>query len=303
VPRLEAVSGKACGEHFGVAFSPEFLREGTAIEDYRCSARTVLAATDQRAFDHAAALLAPYAQRVQRASLPVAEMVKLTDNSWHALKVAYSNEIGRLCAALGIDSQAVMDIFKTDGRLNISAAYLSPGYAFGGSCLPKDLRTIIYRARRAGVSTPVLDAILPSNREQVEAALRAVEAYQVRRVALLGLAFKPGTDDLRESAMVELAERLLGKGYELAIHDEYVNVDRLVGANRACIYDRHPHLVSLLSDSLEVAVKDAELIVIAQGNAAYRDVCDLAAGRPVLDLCGIGRPAAAAAPGYRGLAW
>ncbi len=172
-------------------------------------------------------------------------MAKLTDNSWHALKVAFSNEIGRFCSALGIDSSAVMNIFKSDTRLNISAAYLTPGYAFGGSCLPKDRRTLIYRARQLGVEIPVLEAVLPSNRSHVEAALRAVQGFGVKRIALLGLAFKAGTDDLRESAMLELAERLLGKGYEIIIHDEYVNLDRLVGANREYIETMHPHIAGI----------------------------------------------------------
>jgi GDP-mannose 6-dehydrogenase len=303
IPQLENISEKVCGEHFGVAFSPEFLREGTAVCDYVYANRTVIGASDQRSFDCAAALLAPYATSILPASLPVAEMVKLTDNCWHALKVAFSNEMGRICTSLGLDSHAVMEIFKSDDRLNISAAYLTPGYAFGGSCLPKDLRTLVYRARQAGVATPVIDAILPSNREQVDEAVRAIASYRVRRVSILGLAFKAGTDDLRESAMLELAERLLGKGYGVTIHDDYVNLDRLIGANRSYIFDRHPHIAALLCDTLEVAVKDAELIVVGQANAAYSEICDLVPDRPVLDLCGVAKGARGSTPNYRGLAW
>jgi GDP-mannose 6-dehydrogenase len=302
IPRLEELSGKKCGRDFGVAFSPEFLREGSAIQDYRNPAKTVVGASDARALDYAAAVFRPYVRDVTATKISVAEMAKLTDNSWHALKVAFTNEIGRFCSSLGIDSHAVMNIFKSDTRLNISTAYLTPGYAFGGSCLPKDLRTLVYRARQLGVEAPVLEAVLPSNRAQVDAALRAVQDFGVKRVALLGVAFKPGTDDLRESAMLELVERLLGKGYEIVIHDEYVNLDRLVGANREYIETMHPHIASLLSDNLEVALKDAELIIVAQANPAYASLCELVTDRPVLDLSGIARTAVPAA-NYRGLAW
>jgi GDP-mannose 6-dehydrogenase len=302
IPRLEEVSGRRCGTGFGVAFSPEFLREGSALQDYRHPAKTVVGATDSRAFDCAAAIFGPYARQVTRAAIPVAEMAKLTDNSWHALKVAFGNEIGRFCAALDIDSHAVMDIFKSDTRLNISAAYLSPGYAFGGSCLPKDLRTLTYRARQLGVEVPVLESVLPSNRAHVDAAMRVIQEFDAKRVALLGVAFKAGTDDLRESAILELAERLLGKGYEVAIHDDVVNPDRLVGANKAYLETQHPHISSRLSDNLEVVLKDAELIIVAQANPAYAELGRQVSGRPVLDLSGVARTAVPAA-GYRGLAW
>jgi GDP-mannose 6-dehydrogenase len=302
IPRLERGSGKTCGPDFGVAFSPEFLREGCAIDDYQHPAKTVVGATDARALDCAAAIFRDTAGRVTATTIPVAEMIKLTDNSWHALKVVYANEIGRICASLGIDSHAVMQVFTSDTRLNISAAYLTPGYAFGGSCLPKDLRTLTYRAHQLGVETPVLQAVLPSNRVQIESALQAIQGFSVKRVALLGVAFKSGTDDLRESAMLELAERLIGKGYDLAIHDEYVNLDHLVGANREYLETAHPHIAPLLSDNLEVVLKDADLIVVAQANPAYAGLCDLVAGRPVLDLSGVARPAVPVT-GYQGLSW
>jgi GDP-mannose 6-dehydrogenase len=302
IPRIEEVSGKKCGRDFGVAFSPEFLREGSAIDDYRHPAKTVVGASDGRAFDCAAAIFGPYAHSVTATSISVAEMVKLSDNSWHALKVAYTNEISRFCSSLDIDSHAVMKIFASDTRLNISATYMSPGFAFGGSCLPKDLRTLVYRARQLGVEIPVLESVLPSNRSHVDAALRRIQQLGVKRVALLGIAFKPGTDDLRESAMLELAERLIGKGYEIAIHDEYVNLDRLVGANREYVEKMHPHIASLLQDDLEVTLKDAELIIVAQANPAYARICELVTDRPVLDLSGVARPAVPAA-NYQGLSW
>lgn len=302
IPRLEEASGKRCGQDFGVAFSPEFLREGSAIHDYRNPAKTVVGATDPRSSECAAAIFRSYANSITATSIPVAEMAKLTDNSWHALKVAFTNEIGRLCSALGIDSQAVMKVFVSDTRLNISAAYMKPGFAFGGSCLPKDLRTLVYRARQFGVEIPVLESVLPSNKSQISAALRKIQEFGAKRIALLGVAFKPGTDDLRESAMLELAELLIGKGYELTIHDEYVNPDRLVGANREYVQKKHPHIAALLSDDLEVVLKDADLVIVAQANPAYAGLCGLVNDRPVLDLSGVARTAEPAA-NYRGLSW
>jgi GDP-mannose 6-dehydrogenase len=302
IPRLEHVSGKRSGRDFGVAFSPEFLREGSAIHDYRNPAKTVVGATDSRALECAAAIFRPYTDNLTFASISVAEMVKLADNSWHALKVAFANEIGRFCASLSIDSHAVMNIFKSDTRLNISAAYLTPGYSFGGSCLPKDLRTLVYRSRQLGLDLPVLEAVLPSNRSHIDATLKTIQDFGVKRVALLGVAFKPGTDDLRESPMLELAERLLGKGYELSIHDEYVNLDRLVGANRKYVETVHPHIASLLSDNLEVVLKNAELIIVAQASPVYAQLCELVTDRPILDLSGVAQAKVPAA-NYRGLTW
>ncbi len=302
IPLLERASGKVCGQEFGVAFSPEFLREGTALDDYRHPAKAVVGATDKRALQDAVSIARRYAGQVSTVELSVAEMAKLTDNAWHALKVAFSNEIGRFCASLGIDSQAVMDILKSDERLNISTAYMTPGYAFGGSCLPKDLRTVVYRARQLGVQVPVLESVLPSNRAQVDVALKAIETFTARRVTLLGLAFKARTDDLRESPILELAEKLVGRGYDVTIHDEYINHERLTGANGDYAGRNYPHILSLLTDDLEIALKDADLIVVAQANPAYAGLTGMVTDRPVLDLCGAAR-GLQPAPNYRGLAW
>jgi GDP-mannose 6-dehydrogenase len=302
IPQLERRSGKQCGTDFGVAFAPEFLREGSAIDDYRRPAKTVVGASDQQALECAAAIYRPYASNIVSTSISAAEMVKLTDNSWHALKITFANEIGRFCQALGIDSHAVMEIFKSDTRLNISPAYLTPGFAFGGSCLPKDLRTLVYRARQLGTEVPVLEAVLPSNRAHVDTVLRRVQEIRAKRIALLGVAFKPGTDDLRESPMLELAERLIGKGYEVVIHDEYVNLDRLIGANREYVEKALPHIASLLSHDLEMTLKGADLVVVAQANPAYSRICELVPDRPVLDLWGAARPAIAV-DNYQGLSW
>jgi GDP-mannose 6-dehydrogenase len=304
IPLLERTSGKKCGVDFGVAFSPEFLREGTAVHDYRIPAKTVVGATDEHALEVARNIFAPYTHDIITPAITTAESVKLTDNAWHALKVAFANEIGRFCGAHDIDSHAVMEIFKRDTRLNISPAYLTPGFAFGGSCLPKDLRTVTYRARAAGVSTPILDAILPSNGAHIEIAIARLKAVApgVKRLSFLGLAFKPGTDDLRESPNLELAERLIGKGYDVQIHDEHVNLDRLVGTNRRHVETVLPHIAQLLSEDLDEVLAHGDAVVIAQGNPAYARLCEIVRDRPVLDLSGVARPISAV-PNYFGLAW
>lgn len=303
VPLLEKESGKVCGVDFGVAFSPEFLREGAAVSDFRRPEMTVVGASDRKSLATVAALYRAFGGRVFETTIPVAETVKLATNAWHALKVTFANEVGRFCAAEGVDSRAVMDLLQQDTRLNVSAAYLNPGYAFGGSCLPKDLRTLNYRARVRGVELPVLENILRSNRAQVDFALAKLERYGARRVAVLGLAFKHGTDDLRESPILELVERLLGKGYEVAVHDEGVWVPRLVGANREHLMRTVPHIACLLKDDVAEALGGADVVVVGQGNPAYRDILDrLAPGQRLLDLTGVARTTAGH-PQYEGLAW
>jgi GDP-mannose 6-dehydrogenase len=303
IPRLEKESGKVCGTDFGVAFSPEFLREGSAVADFRNPPRTVVGASDDRALECVLDLLRPFSGATLTTSIRVAEAAKFTDNAWHALKVAFANEIGRFCEAQAIDSQAVMDVFRRDTRLNLSGAYLRPGFAFGGSCLPKDLRTLNYRARALGVELPVLDNVLMSNRAHLELAIGQIERYGVRRVALLGITFKAGTDDLRESPMLDLAERLIGKGYAVTIHDEHLEVARLVGANREYVLRSLPHIASLLCDDLDEVIAGAELVVIAHASPVYADVPDRVADtQHVLDLAGTARPEHRRA-NYRGLVW
>ncbi|GAA3509872.1 nucleotide sugar dehydrogenase [Georgenia daeguensis] len=303
VPLLERTSGKRAGHDFGVAFSPEFLREGTAVADFLSPPKTVIGADDERSAKVAASLYRPFAGEVTRTSIAVAEMVKFSDNAWHALKVAFANEIGRVAEAHGVDSHAVMSIFKSDTRLNISSRYLTPGFAFGGSCLPKDLRTLTYRARRNGASVPVLESILPSNRAHLDLALGKIEAVGAKRVAILGLAFKAGTDDLRESPSLELAERLLGKGYDVRIHDEHVNLRKLIGANRAYVLSVLPHIAEHLDDDFGRVTGEADVIVVTQNNPAYSRVADESrAEQTVLDLCGVARPHNGAT-NYVGLTW
>lgn len=303
IPTLEKASGTACGLDFGVVFSPEFLREGSAVADFRHPEVTVLGPTDPRSLAVATELYEPFGGRIVTAPITVAESVKLVGNAWHALKVVFANEIGRFCDSLGVDSRAVMELFKQDRRLNVSPAYLTPGFAFGGSCLPKDLRTLNYRAHLHGVELPVLESVLRSNVAQIELAVRKLEAFGVRRVAVLGLAFKHGTDDLRESPVLELVERLIGKGYDVRLHDESVRLSRLVGSNREHLLSAIPHVAAHLTADLEEVLRDAEVVVVAQANPAYAGVLDrLAPDQQVLDLVGV---AGAAQPTgrYCGLAW
>ncbi|MDT7671332.1 MAG: GDP-mannose 6-dehydrogenase, partial [Pseudonocardiales bacterium] len=262
VPALEKASGKQAGADFGVAVNPEFLRESTSVKDYYDPPKTVVGEFDAASGDPVVELYADLPGPVFRVPIKVAEMTKYADNSFHGLKIGFANEIGAICAALGLDSHKVMDIFLADRKLNISPAYLRPGFAFGGSCLPKDLRGLVYAARRADVSVPILEHVLTSNTEQLHRAFEVVAATGKRKIGLLGLSFKPGTDDLRESPLVELAERLLGKGYDLRIYDANVTLSRLVGANREYIEERLPHLSDLLGDSVDEVMDHAEVCIV-----------------------------------------
>ena len=306
LPRIEAASGLRAGEGFGLAVNPEFLREGSSVRDFFDPPKTVIGQIDDASGDAVAELYEGLPGPVYRVPLRVAEMTKYVDNSFHALKVGFANEIGAICKALGVDSHTVMDIFTSDTKLNISPAYLRPGFAFGGSCLPKDVRAITHRARRSDVPVPILESILPSNDGQIDRIFRTIEASGKRRVGLLGLSFKPGTDDLRESPMVALAERLLGRGFELLIYDPQVAVSRLMGANRAYVDTRIPHLSRLMAGSPDSVIHHAEVCVVGAANpdalAALERV--KGNGRIVVDL--VRFPGSAEyqdGPNYIGVSW
>ncbi|HZM41293.1 MAG TPA: nucleotide sugar dehydrogenase [Acidimicrobiales bacterium] len=284
VPRLEAASGLCAGADYGLAVNPEFLREGSSVRDFFDPPKTVIGEIDEASGDAVARLYEGLPGPVYRVPLGVAEMIKYADNSFHALKAGFANEMGAVCKALGLDSHAVMDIVTADTKLNISPAYLRPGYAFGGSCLPKDLRALVHRARRADVAIPILESILPSNEGQIDRVFRTVEATGKRRVGLLGLSFKPGTDDLRESPLVALAERLLGRGFELMIYDPQVAVSRLLGANRAYVDQRIPHLSRLMARSAREVVAHAEVVVVGAADADALAELRQADGRTIVDL-------------------
>ncbi len=285
VPALERASGLQAGDDFGVCINPEFLREGSAVWDYRNPPKTVIGAIDKFSSDLIERLYSSLPAPLLKTNLETAEMVKYTDNAWHALKVTFANEIGSICKTLDVDSHEVMDIFCKDTKLNLSPYYLKPGYAFGGSCLPKDLRALNYKAKAMDVEVPVLSAILPSNAVHTERGICMVLESGKRRVGILGFSFKAGTDDLRESPLVHLLETLIGKGLELKLYDRNVNLAALVGANRDFILNHIPHISRLMVDSMEEVIAFAEVIVIGNPAEEFRKVRSIA--RPeqtIIDL-------------------
>jgi GDP-mannose 6-dehydrogenase len=272
IPALEASSGRRAGTDFGVCINPEFLREGTAVHDYFNPPKTVIGELNRASGDLLASLYSGTSGPLIRTDIETAEMVKYADNAWHALKVGFANEIGNLCKGLEVDSHRVMDIFCQDTKLNLSPYYLKPGFAFGGSCLPKDLRALLYRAKTLDVSLPILAAILPSNEQQIERGVRAVIDQGSGKVGILGFSFKAGTDDLRESPVVELTERLIGKGFDLRIYDKNVSLARIHGANRDYILNRIPHISRLMVSTVDEVLAHAGTIVIGNAAPEFRDV-------------------------------
>lgn len=302
IPTLEQASGKKAGVDFGVCNNPEFLREGTAVFDYYHPPKTVIGETDsqagQRLVDLYSALDAP----VIRTTVEVAEMVKYADNNWHAVKVAFANEIGNICKAVGIDSHQVMDIFCQDTKLNLSAYYMKPGFAFGGSCLPKDVRALTYKARSLDLNLPLLNAVLPSNERQIQRAIEMVTTKGHRKVGVLGFAFKAGTDDLRESPMVDVIEHLIGKGFDLRLFDRNVNMAALTGANRDYILNHIPHIAKLMVNSVDEVMAFADTVVVGNGAAEFKSaVLNARQGQQVVDFVRIADRTST--PGYDGICW
>ena len=304
VPILEKSTGGTAGVDFGVAVNPEFLREGTSVRDFFDPPKTVIGELDPASGAVVAELYDGLPGEVFRVPIPTAEAIKYADNAFHGLKIGFANELGAVLQALGVDSHQVMDVFLADRKLNISPAYLRPGFAFGGSCLPKDLRGLVHAAQRADVSVPILAHVLSSNSDHLQRAVELVERTGKRRVGLFGLSFKPGTDDLRESPLVELAERLHGKGYELRIYDANVNISRLLGANREFIETRLPHLAQLLTDSVDEVLEHAEVCVVGTRDPAVLSALPPGDGRLLIDLIHLpDADARRAESGYHGLAW
>ncbi len=269
IPILEEYSRKKAGLGFGVCNNPEFLREGSAVMDFKFPAKTIIGEMDSDSGQLLAELYATLDAPLFRMDLEAAEMLKYIDNSWHALKVVFANEIGNLCKSLGVDGRKAMELFCMDKKLNISPAYLSPGFAFGGSCLPKDLRAMAYTAKLHDLELPLLTSILRSNDLQVGRGLELIIAKGHTRVGILGFSFKAGTDDLRESPMIEIIERLVGKGYDLRIYDKNVQLAKLVGANREFIVNRIPHVSRLMVDDIDTVLKHAETIVIGNKDPEF----------------------------------
>jgi GDP-mannose 6-dehydrogenase len=285
IPLLEEHSGKQAGIGFGVCNNPEFLREGSAVMDFRFPAKTLIGEMEKASGDTLGELYAKLDAPLIRTDLETAEMVKYIDNSWHALKIGFANEVGNLSKSVGVDGRKVMDIFCQDKKLNISCAYLSPGFAFGGSCLPKDLRALAYMAKQHDQELPILSSILRSNELQVMRGLQLIMEKGHTRVGVLGFSFKAGTDDLRESPMIEIIERLSGKGYDLSIYDTNVHVAKLVGANRDFILNRIPHVSKLMVDNIDAVLKHAETIVIGNKDPEFRNIPDrIRNGQCIVDL-------------------
>ena len=302
IPTLEAASGKVAGVDFGVCNNPEFLREGTAVYDYYHPPKTVIGESDEKA----GALLVQLYEKMDaplvRTDVETAEMVKYTDNTWHAVKVAFANEIGNICKAVGIDGHKVMEIFCQDTKLNLSPYYMKPGFAFGGSCLPKDVRALTYKARTLDLDLPLLNSILPSNQKQVEKGIKMIADKGARKVGILGFSFKAGTDDLRESPLVDVIEYLLGKGYELKLYDKNVNLAALTGANQDYILNHIPHISKLMVTNMQDVLDFADTIVIGNGAAEFKTVpASLKPHQHIVDLVRISKEQSGEQ--YDGICW
>ena len=271
LPLLEERSNKRVNASFGLCVNPEFLREGVAIKDFYDPPFTIIGSLKREDAETVAQLYEGVDAQLFITSIRAAEMIKYACNAFHAVKITFANEIGMLCKAEGIDSHEVMRIFCTDTKLNISARYLTPGFAFGGSCLPKDLRALTYRARARDLHLPMLEHVLPSNRLQIERVVKMVQRFQRRRLGLFGLSFKPGTDDLRESPLVELAERLIGKGYNLLVYDSNVSYAALHGSNKAYIEREIPHIREILCEEIEQLLDHAEVVIVGHLDRALRE--------------------------------
>ena len=303
IPTLEASSGKRAGADFGVCINPEFLREGTSVFDYYNPPKTVIGELGKSSGDLLTTIYVKMRAPLIRTDIETAEMVKYTDNVWHALKVGFANEIGNICKGVDVDAHRVMDIFCQDTKLNISPYYLKPGFAFGGSCLPKDVRALVYKAKTLDLALPILNSILPSNQLQIDRGVRAVVAKGRRKVGILGFSFKEGTDDLRESPVVELTERLLGKGFDLKIYDRNVSIASIHGANRDYILNHIPHISRLMVPRMDEVLGHAETIVIGNSAPEFNDISTrLTRGQNVIDFVRVNSSRSVAGV-YEGLCW
>jgi GDP-mannose 6-dehydrogenase len=304
-PLLEEHSGRQVGRDFGLVMNPEFMRETNAISDFYAPPYTVIGELDTRSGDRIEALYRDLKAPIYRVSLEEAEFLKLANNAFHALKIGFANEIGRLCDQLRVDSHAIMRMVCADTKLNISPAYLKPGFAFGGSCLPKDLRSLTFNARRLGVELPILDAVLPSNRLQLEAARLKVHELGARRVAVLGLSFKPSTDDLRESPIIGLIRDLWQDGVDVLVHDPDVQPDIMLGSNREYLERQLPQIQQILRPHIADALHDCQIVIVSQKRPEFTAALQALNGHAtVLDLVRLSEePASLGVSKYRGISW
>ncbi len=296
-PIIEEVSGKKVGEDFGVCFNPEFLREGVAVEDFYAPPKTVVGVTDERSANVVRKMYAPVDDNVIITSVETAEMVKYIDNVWHATKVTFANEVGRLCKPLGVDSHDVMDIFVQDTKLNLSPYYLKPGFAFGGSCLPKEVRAVAHIAEDIGVDLPLIQSLGQSNKAHIDAAIDMVRKTGAKRVGVLGIAFKPGTDDLRESPILEVIAALNEEGVEVFVNDTAITAETPLAGQLSYVRYGSPGLQALatalpemLTETADEVVKKTDAIIVTHRNDTFRTAVENAGDKPVLDLVRIARP-------------
>ncbi|HTS07166.1 MAG TPA: nucleotide sugar dehydrogenase [Candidatus Eisenbacteria bacterium] len=305
LPILESESGKQCGRDFAVCYNPEFLREGSAVADFQNPPYTILGARESHHLAPLRRIYQDISSTIYETTIATAEMVKYFSNCYHALKVGFANEMGSMCKRLGVDSETVTKIFTSDTKLNVSPAYLSPGFAFGGSCLPKDLRAIIYKAKELDLKLPLLESLMPSNTEHLDRAVDMVISTGKRKIAQLGLSFKAGTDDLRESPLVMLIKRLMGEGFEVRVWDEDVSLGRLAGSNRKYIEEVIPHIGSVLSGDLQSVMRGAEVVILGNKSADREQLADyLTPDQVVIDLVHLDaelRPRSVAK--YEGICW
>lgn len=304
LPILLQASGRAIGEGLSLVFNPEFLREGSSVKDFHNPPQTVVGSFDEAGFVTMERMYQGLPGVFERTTPRLAESVKYLCNVFHALKIVFANEAGSVLKTYGLDSREVMRIFCQDKQLNISAAYMRPGFAFGGSCLPKEVKGFITLAREHDVQIPALAGLLDSNDAHIRRAYDLIAAEGRKRVALFGLAFKPGTDDMRDSPLVLLAEQLLGKGFELAIYDQFVKISRLLGKNKDFVEREIPHLDKLLKEDAQAVLDGAEVIVLGHADAATRElIAKRAAGKRIVDLAGYADLRAAPGARYEGICW
>jgi GDP-mannose 6-dehydrogenase len=304
IPILEKASGKKVGRDFGLCMHPEFLREGTSIHDFYHPPKTVIGEYDGESGDLLHSLYAKIPGAVVRTQLKVAEMVKYADNCFHAVKVTFANEIGNICKEIGVDSHKVMDIFCQDAKLNLSPYYLKPGFAFGGSCLPKDLRAITHEARTMDLELPMLNAVIESNNRQINKVIAKLSGYKGRTLGFLGLSFKGGTDDMRSSPIVEVIESMLGKGFEIRIFDQHVSVARLMGANKEYIEREIPHLARLLQDSVKSLMESSDIIVVSHNSPEFMgELKNLRPDQELIDLVRVSESGSFKSGNYYGICW
>ena len=302
--KISEISGKKLGEDFGGCSNPEFLREGSALKDFYNPPYTVVGETDAKSGDMVTKIYSSINAPLIRTEVGVAEMIKYASNTFHAVKVVFGNEIGRVCKKYSVDSHKLMEIFCKDTKLNISAYYLKPGFAFGGSCLPKDVRGLSYLAKSNDLNLPLIDSLLESNRIHVQRAIDMVLSHGNKRIGILGISFKGNTDDLRESPMVDVVEALLGKGYDVRIYDRNVHLAKLFGANKEYINNKIPHISNLMVENIGDILEHSELLIIGNKNKEFEETVKFLDDRYVIiDLVRILTDTASVKSNYDGICW